>query len=114
MGPAGRGMRSFPDASPAAARDNPPHRAAAWEAARAPGGERCTHDTDNGAARALARLGLTGEDVALIGRLPLFGGIGAEHLARLLAGAAVRLYERGTLLFLQGEAADRFFVVLDG
>jgi len=71
-------------------------------------------DEGDGAARDLARLGLATEDVALVGRLPLFGGVDAAGLARLLGGAAVRHHERGTPLFIQGEAADRFFVVLDG
>ena len=70
--------------------------------------------TDNGAGSALAQLGLTADDVALLGRLPLFGGVAPPRLARLLAGASVRFYERNARLFAQGEAADRFFVVLDG
>ena len=71
-------------------------------------------DEGDGATCALERIGLAAEDVALVGRLPLFGGVGAARLARLLAGAAVRPYERGSPLFTQGEPADRFFVVLDG
>ena len=63
---------------------------------------------------ALAQLGLTADDVALVGRLPLFGGAALPRLARLLAGASVRFYERNARLFAQGEPADRFFVVLDG
>ena len=63
---------------------------------------------------ALAQLGLTTDDVALVGRLPLFGGVAPPRLARLLTGASVRFYERNARLFAQGEPADRFFVVLDG
>ena len=70
--------------------------------------------TENGAAPAVGQLGLTPDDVTLVRQSPLFGGVGAPRLTRLLAGAAVRTYQRGTLLFAQGEPADRFFVVLDG
>jgi CRP-like cAMP-binding protein len=68
----------------------------------------------SGAPHALAQLGLTADDLALIRRLPLFGGIDPPRLARLLASASVRLFGRNSRLFAQGEPADRFFVVLDG
>jgi CRP-like cAMP-binding protein len=65
-------------------------------------------------ASGLRRLGLGDEDVALVRGLPLFEGLDEEVLAGLLAGGLVRRYERRALLFLQGEDACHFFVVLDG
>jgi CRP-like cAMP-binding protein len=60
------------------------------------------------------RVGLEGRDLALIGRVPLFAGLGASSLADLLAEAVVRRFSRNTLLFVEGEPADQFYVVLDG
>jgi CRP-like cAMP-binding protein len=62
----------------------------------------------------LRQLGLTDEDIALVRGLPLFEGLAEDVLAHLLGGGLVRRYERRTLLFVQGEEADRLFVVLDG
>jgi hypothetical protein len=55
--------------------------------------------TDNGVGLALAQIGLTADDVAPVGRLPLFGSIAASRLARLLAGASVRFFEPDARLF---------------
>jgi CRP-like cAMP-binding protein len=60
------------------------------------------------------RLGLADRDVAVIARLPLFAGIEMSSLADLLAEASVRRLSRNTLLFLEGEPGDQFYVVLDG
>jgi CRP-like cAMP-binding protein len=65
-------------------------------------------------APTLRGLGLTVEQEALVRRLPLFAGIEPQQLARLLAGAAVRRVERNSVLFIQGEEAALFFVVLEG
>ena len=62
----------------------------------------------------LRQLGLSSEDEALVRQLPLFAGIGGGQLRHLLAGATVRWVERNTVLFIQGDPAARFFVVLDG
>ena len=64
--------------------------------------------------RTLGQLGLSSAEFRLIRELPLFAGLDDLQLARLLAGAVVRRYDRGAVLFLQGEHAERFFVVLDG
>src|SRR5688500_9563353 len=47
-------------------------------------------------------------------KLPLFQQLAEPVLASLLATATVRSVERGTDLFVQGDPADRFFVVLEG
>ena len=58
--------------------------------------------------------GLAAEDEALLAALPLFAGVTAESLRTLLAHAAVHCRERHSVLFLQGEPARHFYVVLDG
>ncbi len=60
------------------------------------------------------RLGLSGEDVECLRAMPLFSGLTAQQLDALLADAAVRNYSRHSVLFVQGDVADRLFVVLDG
>jgi CRP-like cAMP-binding protein len=67
-----------------------------------------------GASRTLRLLGLGPEEAALVRALPLFTAVDDAQLARLLAGAVVRRYERNAVLFLAGEPASRFFIVLDG
>ncbi len=50
----------------------------------------------------------------LIGAAPVFAGLPQEHLA-LIAGCAVNdRFAPGTLLFEEGGAADRFFLVRSG
>ncbi len=49
-----------------------------------------------------------------IGNVPLFSGLPEETIDLLTNDAFERHYKRGTLLFSQGEPADRFYVVLDG
>lgn len=58
--------------------------------------------------------GVAAEDEALLAALPLFAGVTAESRRMLLAHAAVRCCKRHTVLFLQGEPARHFYVVLDG
>lgn len=62
----------------------------------------------------MGRLGLSAAELAMIGKLPLFAGIERAQLGALLAGAVVRRYERNAMLFLRGEPASRFYVVLEG
>lgn len=66
------------------------------------------------AGRMFKALGLGAEDAALVRALPLFATVDDAQLARLLAGAVVRRYERNAILFLAGEPASRFFIVLEG
>lgn len=46
--------------------------------------------------------------------VPLFAGLSEGSLKALLAGAVVSRFESGTTLFLQGDDANRFYVLLDG
>jgi CRP/FNR family transcriptional regulator, dissimilatory nitrate respiration regulator len=58
--------------------------------------------------------GLSPQDADLVRKLPLFEQLADPDLASLLATAALRAMERGTDLFMQGDPANRFFVVLEG
>jgi CRP/FNR family transcriptional regulator, dissimilatory nitrate respiration regulator len=57
---------------------------------------------------------LAPRDAELLRNLPLFQQLPEPVLASLLATATIRSVERGTDLFVQGDPADRFFVVLEG
>jgi CRP-like cAMP-binding protein len=57
---------------------------------------------------------LSPRDAELVRNLPLFQQLAEPVLDSLLATATVRSVERGTELFMQGDPADRFFVVLEG
>ena len=46
--------------------------------------------------------------------MPLFEGLSDQSLDRLLAGSTVSWFDDGAVLFLQGESADRFYVLLEG
>ncbi|MCB1494093.1 MAG: Crp/Fnr family transcriptional regulator [Rhodobiaceae bacterium] len=75
--------------------------------------------TDQRGAEAKASLiqkvvGLTDRDLATIRASTLFSALSESALASLLGDAAVTTVERSEVLFLQGEPADAFFVVLDG
>ena len=79
------------------------------------GASEATRVQDHARLESLARrVGLEDRDLALIARVPLFAGLEASSLADLLAEAVVRRFSRNTLLFVEGEAADQFYVVLDG
>jgi CRP-like cAMP-binding protein len=58
--------------------------------------------------------GLTASDMNLVLRQPLFAGLPGEDVARLLEGASVRRCRRGHVLFIQGEPAPCFYLVLEG
>lgn len=62
----------------------------------------------------LKRTGIRDHDVALLSNLPLFASLEEDALRRLLADAAVQRVARNTVLFLHGEPASRFYVVLEG
>lgn len=57
---------------------------------------------------------LTSDDRRRLFRLPLFSGLSEEAVAELLAHAYVQTFDRNASLFLQGDSAERFYVVLDG
>jgi CRP-like cAMP-binding protein len=57
---------------------------------------------------------LAPHDADIVRKLPLFQQLPEPVLASLLATSTIRTVERGTDLFVQGDPADRFFVVLEG
>lgn len=60
------------------------------------------------------RTGITAADLELLGQVPLFSGLSREALRILLADAAVQRFSRRAGLFLQGDPADRFYIVFGG
>lgn len=60
------------------------------------------------------RTGLRDADRSVLTGLVLFGNLDLASVARLLQGARVIEVERGTMIFAQGDPADRLFAVLDG
>ena len=59
-------------------------------------------------------VGLLAGDMDAIRNTLVFGGLGTQTLDNLIADATVRECGRGEMLFVQGEPASYFFVVLDG
>jgi CRP-like cAMP-binding protein len=57
---------------------------------------------------------LNADDLALIRQLPLFGHMSDETLTILLGSVYPKEYPKGYMLFLRGEPADCFYVVLEG
>lgn len=62
----------------------------------------------------LRRSGLSERDYSLLEAVPLFAGLAEHALLALVRDAVVRQLPRGGVLFLQGDPASRFFVVLEG
>lgn len=62
----------------------------------------------------MTRLGLIGEEAAVLRGIPLFQGLADDALALLLEGATVRMLPQGASLFLQDEPAQCFFLLLGG
>lgn len=60
------------------------------------------------------RSGLSFAELDLVRRTPVFATLTPRTLAPLLESAVARSFGRQSVLFLQGEPASRFFVVLDG
>lgn len=54
------------------------------------------------------------EKYDFIAKLPLFTGIGEAELSSLMKHARISQYSKGNLIFMQGEQATRFHIVLDG
>lgn len=67
-----------------------------------------------GLERLLCRVGLEERDIAIVARVPLFARLEMSSLAALLADASMRRFSRNALLFVEGEPAGQFYVVLDG
>ncbi len=59
-------------------------------------------------------IGLTGNDLELISKTAILGGVGDQPLTELLSDAVIKTPERGEVLFVQGDPASAFYVVLDG
>jgi CRP-like cAMP-binding protein len=53
-------------------------------------------------------------DWQIVRSTPLFGAMAQDVAQSIVGNQAVRSYEKGALLFQQGEPATSFFVVLDG
>ncbi|OAN54140.1 protein kinase [Paramagnetospirillum marisnigri] len=62
----------------------------------------------------LAGHGLKAEDLAAMGRLPLFCDLPAEALAEITVEASVHKYQRNEVIFHQGDVPTALRVVLDG
>ncbi len=60
------------------------------------------------------RTGITREDIRRLGQVYLFSGLVPNDLRKLLATSSIRRYPDRTTLFMEGDTADRFFVVMDG
>lgn len=58
--------------------------------------------------------GLSANDLELCARAPLFAALNPTELNLLLEQAQAVAYPETQLLFSQGDASDRFFVVLEG
>ncbi len=54
------------------------------------------------------------EDLDLLCKLPMFSGLSPDSLDALLMGTKIREHPRGEVLFLQGDDADRFYVIFSG
>jgi CRP-like cAMP-binding protein len=53
-------------------------------------------------------------DNEIIAATPLFRGLSSEMSETLVGRAIPRVYEKGSMLFHQGEPASAFFIILDG
>jgi len=60
------------------------------------------------------RTGITRDDICRLGQVHLFSGLVPDDLRKLLATSSIRRYPDHTTLFMEGDPADRFFVVMDG
>jgi len=54
------------------------------------------------------------EDLSIIRRIPLFGNMSDEILSTLLGNAFPKEYPKGKVLFIRGEPAACFYIVLGG
>lgn len=58
--------------------------------------------------------GVNSGDFANLRKCPMFSSLSEDHMCRLLQNSSVQRLTNGSMLFLQGQDADRFYVVLDG
>lgn len=58
--------------------------------------------------------GLGSEDSLLVRELPIFRGLPEATVRAALADVAVQKVARNTVLFIQGQSAERLYIVLDG
>lgn len=58
--------------------------------------------------------GIDEHDLEVMRRSPLFSRLSADQARTLVSPSIPRAYAKGTVLFQQGDAADCFYVVLDG
>lgn len=58
--------------------------------------------------------GLDRRDWAVIDACPMFRDMGEALAGRLIGDGAVRHFERGQSIFLEGDRADAFYLILDG
>lgn len=52
--------------------------------------------------------------IKLLSESPLFNGIDERHLARLVTVGTEEEFGKGKYIFKQGDAGDKFYLVLDG
>ena len=57
---------------------------------------------------------LSAPEIERLHALPLFGGLSSDSLTGLLRDASVKVLEKRRTLFVQGDPATHFFVVLSG
>ena len=60
------------------------------------------------------KTGITSSDIKRLGRVYLFSGMPPDMLRGLLSTSSIRKYPEGATLFIEGDPADRFFVVMEG
>ena len=60
------------------------------------------------------RTGIGAAEFGTLARLPLFNRMEPEALEYMLSDAWVQEFERGHVLFIHGEPAERFYVIFDG
>lgn len=72
-----------------------------------------TKNTSNGEASIELEKSII-ENFEFISKLPLFSGISDTELKSLLKHARISNYSKGNLIFMQGEQATRFYMVIDG
>jgi CRP-like cAMP-binding protein len=56
----------------------------------------------------------TPADLAAVKATPMFAELGEATIRRVIGETGVRRFERGQTIFIEGEPAEAFFVVLDG